>query len=623
MLLGERLPSVRFSRAAIPACRFDGWQRTRCVMPAEVTDEAAASVATTHRLGNAWTARRYAVFLVVAATLAALVAAFSLVLAAGPLGFLQILNISAFALASAWTVLGFWNSIIGFALLCFNRGGFGGGRALGTMVSHMQLRTRTAIAMTVRNEVPLQFIARLKVTKASLDETGQGACFDYFVLSDTTDPELIDEEERAIGAWLAAAGPDHRIVYRRRSSNEGFKPGNVRDFCKRWGSDYEFMVLLDADSLMDGRTIVRLVCAMEENPQLGILQSLIVGILPPSLFARIFEFGHRHGLRCGAAGAVWWQGDRCQFWGHNAVIRLAPFSQYCEMPYLPGKGPFSGHIICHDQIEASFMHRAGYQVRVLAEETGSYEGVPPTLLEFAHRNHRWCQGNLKNLRVMAAPGLAAIDRFHLGVVAQRFISWPAFVVFVLLSAICAATWPAGVLFPSSAALGVYLVWLAMFAAPKLLGVAEAAFRAPRLYGGRLQLAAGGIVELVFMLLLTPAIMVGATIFMIGLAFGRALVWEAQSRDGYRLSWRTAATGLWPQTLCGLALAAGLLATNAAAVGWFSPFLAGLILAIPFAVITSNAGWAKDVGLCRLPEEMTVPPEIQAVADTLRRSDGAA
>lgn len=595
-------------------------------MPTEAADEAAASATgavTTRRSGNAWTGRRYAVFLVVTTTLAALVAAFSHVLAAGPLGPLQALTIAAFALASAWTSLGFWNSVIGFSLLCFGRGPTRVGSLPEAIDCQAPLRTRTAIAMTVRNEVPRQFIARLKATKASLDETSQGASFDYFVLSDTTDPELIEEEERAIGTWLAEAGADHRIVYRRRSSNEGFKPGNVRDFCKRWGSAYEFMVLLDADSLMSGRAIVRLVRAMEENPQLGILQSLIVGILPPSLFARIFEFGHRHGLRCGAAGAVWWQGDRCQFWGHNAAIRLAPFSQYCEMPYLPGKGPFSGHIICHDQIEASFMHRAGYQVQVLAEEAGSYEGVPPTMLEFAHRNHRWCQGNLKNLRVMAAPGLAAIDRFHLGVVAQRFISWPAFVAFVLLSAICAATWPAGRPFPAGAAFGVYLVWLTMFAAPKLLGVAEAALYTPRPYGGRLRLAAGGILELVFMLLLTPAIMVGATIFMIGLAFGRTLVWEAQSRDGYRLSWRAAATGLWPQTLCGLVLAAGLLMMNAAAVAWFAPFLAGLIMAIPFAVLTSHGGGVKDMGLCPLPEETTVPPEIQAVADALRRPDGAA
>lgn len=595
-------------------------------MPTEATDEAAASAigaVTTRRYGNAWTGRRYAVFLAVTATLAALVAAFSHVLAAGPLGPLQVLTIAAFALASAWTGLGFWNSVIGFSLLCFGRGPTRVGSLPEAIDCQVPLRTRTAIAMTIRNEVPRQFIARLKATKASLDETSQGASFDYFVLSDTTDPELIEEEERAIGTWLAAAGADHRIVYRRRSSNEGFKPGNVRDFCKRWGSAYEFMVLLDADSLMSGRAIVRLVRAMEENPQLGILQSLIVGILPPSLFARIFEFGHRHGLRCGAAGAVWWQGDRCQFWGHNAAIRLAPFSQYCEMPYLPGKGPFSGHIICHDQIEASFMHRAGYQVQVLAEEGGSYEGVPPTMLEFAHRNHRWCQGNLKNLRIMAAPGLAAIDRFHLGVVAQRFISWPAFVAFVLLSAICAATWPAGRPFPAGAAFGVYLVWLAMFAAPKLLGVAEAALRSPRPYGGRLRLAAGGIIELVFMLLLTPAIMVGATIFMIGLAFGRTLVWEAQSRDGYRLSWRAAATGLWPQTLCGLVLAAGLLMMNAAVVAWFAPFLAGLILAIPFSVLTSHGGGVKDMGLCHLPEETTIPPEIRAVADALRRPDGAA
>ena len=61
---------------------------------------------------------------------------------------------------------------------------------------------------------------------------------------------------------------DQRLVKRRRSTNWGLKPGNIRDFCARWGENYEFMVLLDADSIMSGETIVRLVGIMENNPRL-------------------------------------------------------------------------------------------------------------------------------------------------------------------------------------------------------------------------------------------------------------------------------------------------------------------------------------------------------------------
>ena len=214
--------------------------------------------------------------------------------------------------------------------------------------------------MTVHDDGAESIFARIKSIRQSLDKTSSGQSFDYFILSDSSLPETIEAEERALALWQAEdPSVNQRVIYRRRTTNWGFKPGNIRDFCARWGEDYQLMVLLDADSIMSGETIVRLVRIMENNPQLGILQTLIVGVLCPSLFARLFEYGHRHALRCSIAGSAWWQGDRCQYWGHNAVIRMSPFARYCEMPFLPGKGPFSGHIFCHDQIEASFMHRAG------------------------------------------------------------------------------------------------------------------------------------------------------------------------------------------------------------------------------------------------------------------------
>ena len=62
-----------------------------------------------------------------------------------------------------------------------------------------------------------------------------------------------------MAGWKAEAGGGAAIVYRRRALNAGFKAGNVRDFCERWGDRFELMLPLDADSLMSGETIVRLV----------------------------------------------------------------------------------------------------------------------------------------------------------------------------------------------------------------------------------------------------------------------------------------------------------------------------------------------------------------------------
>jgi membrane glycosyltransferase len=512
-----------------------------------------------------------------------------------PLGFVLA---AAFLVNITWIALGFWNALFGFCILRVAR------RAPES--SHDAILARTAIAMVTYNEDGRQSVLRLRAIKKSVDATDCAAMFDYFLLSDSSAPDAAASEEDAFSDWQRHDASRH-IHYRRRSSNWGFKPGNIREFCATHGASYDYLILLDADSLMDGQTIARLVRIMQRNPRLGILQTLIVGVLCPSAFARIFEFGHRNGLRCSIAGAQWWQADRCQYWGHNAVIRLKPFAAFCEMPYLSGKGPFSGHILCHDQIEASFMHRAGYDVRVLAEESGSYEGVPPTLIDFFKRNHRWCRGNLKNLKLVGAPGLKLIDRFHLAVVAQRFLSYPALAAFVLVTALMAAHWPAANAFPAHRALEQFSLWLTMLFMPKILGVADAVLSSPARYGGVMRLIAGGSAELVFTLMLTAICAVETTLFILRLPFERATSWAPQARDGYTLSWGAALKAFWLSPMVAAALVAYLYHYNAAAIAWFAPFLVGLFLAVPLAKFTSSPR-AGD-GIFTLPEELDIPPVI--------------
>ena len=102
---------------------------------------------------------------------------------------------------------------------------------------------------------------------------------------------------------------------------------------------------------MSGKAIVDMVRVMEAYPRIGILQSLVVGSPAQSAFARVFQFGMRHGMRSYTMGATWWQADCGPYWGHNALIRVAPFRRHCRLPVLPGKAPLGGHILSHDQVE--------------------------------------------------------------------------------------------------------------------------------------------------------------------------------------------------------------------------------------------------------------------------------
>ena len=537
------------------------------------------------------------------------------ILAPAGFGLIEILMILMFIVFVPWSILGFWNSLLGF-LLWFTRDPMEAINPVATRAREDDpIFIRTAILMTLRNENPARAYRRLRTIKKSIDATGQGEHFDYYVLSDSSKPGVIAAERAAYAAWVPEFPSLDRLVYRHRDDNVGFKAGNVRDFCERWGKQYEIMLPLDADSLMTGSAIVRMVRIMQANPRLGILQSLVVGLPAASFFARVFQFGMRHGMRAFTSGSAWWHADCGPFWGHNAAVRIAPFTDFCKLPDLPGKPPFGGHILSHDQVEAVLMRRAGFEVRVLPEDDGSFEENPPALLDFVRRDLRWCNGNLQYFKILGMPGLLPTNRAQIALAIQMFLVSPATVLFAVLAAIAAARWPSEVAFPAKPALALYLLFIFMYFSPKLFGAAEALLRFPKQFGGVLRISAGVIVETIFSLILLPISNFNQAMFMTALLFGKANGWGSQQRDHYQVAWFAAARELMPATIFGLLMLAFLALTVPSAIPWFLPFLAGLVLSIPFAVFTSSpkiGDAAVRLKLCAIPEEFDTPAEISTL-----------
>jgi Membrane glycosyltransferase len=540
------------------------------------------------------------------------------VLKAGGWSLVDTALLIAFAVGSPWTVLGFWNSVIGLWLLH-------GVRDPITKVAPYAragdlptpITVRTAILMTLRNEDPERAILRLKTVKESIDATGFGEQFGYFVLSDTDDPSIAEAEEKAVAAWQRTLPDPQQVIYRRRADNTGFKAGNLRDFCERWGREYELMLPLDADSLMSGDTVIRLVRIMQAHRQLGILQSLVVGMPSSSAFARIFQFGMRHGMRSYTMGQAWWTGDCGPFWGHNAVVRIRPFLERCQLPVLPGKPPLGGHVLSHDQVEATLMRRAGYEVRVLPFECGSWEENPPTLLEFIRRDVRWCQGNMQYLKLLDMPGLHPMSRFQLIWAILMFLGIPAWTLMIALLPVLAYEAQSITQYPTALAVALYVVFFLMYLSPKIAGLLDVVLTrgGVRRYGGRVRFAISALIELVFSFLLGAVSTIRTTIFMIGLLFGKSVTWGGQARDAHGISWRAALVNLWPQTVFGLVLCSVLAAISPTVLAWSLPLTAGYLLAIPFAVITAHPGLGRLLrswGLCGIPEDFEAVPEIEAV-----------
>lgn len=537
------------------------------------------------------------------------------ILAHDGFGAIDVLLTAAFVIHAPWVVIGFWNSVIGLAVLHLTR------EPLHHLIPLAE-RARPddpifvgiAVVMTIRNEDPARAFLRLRTVKESLDATGFGDRFDYFILSDSSRMDVIAAEEHEFKKWRKEFPDENRLVYRRREKNTGFKAGNVRDFLERWGSHYDLMVPLDADSLMTGKSIARLVRIMQANPRLGILQSLVVGMPSQSFFARVFQFGMRHGMRSFTAGTAWWQADCGPFWGHNAIVRVAPFKEHCRLPDLPGKPPLGGHILSHDQIEAILMRNAGFEVRVFPEEEESWEEMPPAMPDFAVRDLRWCQGNLQYVKLIGLPR-KPISKFNLLFALQMFIGVAAFISFVVLAAVAAAIWPADVAFPVGSALAFYVLWVLTCLTPKIAGLADAMLRSAEQYGGARRLLVGGAFESVFSFLLTSISWLGQAIFMAALLFGRTITWDAQRRDRYRLAWGEAAKVFWPHTLFALALLIFLAFTATPAVAWFLPFLVGPLFSIPFAFVTASpelGAWAMQHRFCAIPEEFGMPADLAKV-----------
>ena len=592
-------------------------------MPQPATDALPAAAMTPAGIQSAalLTRRRQIAFALNIVTYLALALALAGVLGAGGWTLIDALMFLCFLIAAPWSVLGFWNAMIGLWLLH-------GPREHGALTKVAPyaaagerlsaLTSRTAVLMTLRNEDPARAFLRLAAVKASIDSTGQGAHFSYFALSDTSLPEIAAREEKLFAQWRASAGADAaRLFYRRRSDNTGYKAGNIRDFCARWGTGFDFMLPLDADSLMAGGTILRMARIMEEYPKLGLLQSLVVGTPAQSAFARIFQFGMRHGMRAYTMGSAWWAGDCGPFWGHNALVRIAPFAAHCELPVLPGGPPLGGQILSHDQLEAVLLRRAGFEARVLPEESGSYEDNPTTILEFTRRDLRWCQGNMQYWRLLSMPGLKFMSRFQLLWAIMMFVGIPAWTLMIALAALKGVFPKDASVFPQGLALSVYGAFLLMYLAPKLAGFLDIVLTPGELarYGGGWRFAAGCLTELLFSFLLGAVTTFRTALFMFGLLFGRTVGWSGQSRDAHALSWETALRGLWPQTLFGVIVLALYWRISPALALWSLPLTAGFVLAVPFAVLTSSprlGGWLERLRLCGMPEEFSTPPEIRAI-----------
>jgi membrane glycosyltransferase len=542
---------------------------------------------------------------------------------------LEIPTLLIFVLLFAWISAGFWTALVGFILLMRGRtDSVPGSPEL--RLAEPRPQSRVAIVMPIYNEEVERVAAGLQATYKSLQQAGALAHFEFFLLSDTRDPAIWLREELVWSALCQSLDAFGRIHYRRRPINNKAKSGNVADFCRRWGKDYEYMVVLDADSVMNGETLYRMLEMMEGNPQVGIIQTQPLAVNRETLYARLQQFAQHLYGPIFSAGLRFWQLGDGHYIGHNAILRTVPFTQYCALPVLPGRAPLGGPLLSHDFVEAALMAKSGWEVWFVPSLSGSYEEVPPTLIDDLKRDRRWAQGNLQHLRLLAGEGLRPAHRFLFVNGAMSFLAAPLWGIFLILGALGSLHW-ANTVSDGSTTLFDW-GWLADPMPFWLFGVTVILLLSPKFmavlwvvrqrgqkdhFGGLFSLLASMLFESLFSILMAPIRMAFHSQFVIQTLMGRGVHWGGQVRGDQETSWADAFRYFGWYSALGLSLAALLYPfLGAWHFVWLVPILGGLTAAVPLAAWTSRPAlgrWARRQHLFVIPEEMHVPQELQALS----------
>src|SRR5579862_1771190 len=541
-----------------------------------------------------------------------------------------------------WISIGFWTAVLGFFTLVRRRDRFAITNLDGPVPDPAELprEARTAIVMPIADEPVDRVFAGLRAIHRSLERAGALQHFHFFVLSDSKDPGGSVREEEAWFEWCRAVDGFDRIFYRRRQVRLERKSGNVADFCRRWGAQYRYMIMLDADSVMTGDTLLRLVRLMERHPDVGMIQTAPTAVNRRSLFARVQQFASRVYGPMFAAGLHYWQLGDGQYWGHNTIIRVAPFMEHCALPRLPGREPLGGEILSHDFVEAALMGRAGWTLWLAYDLGGSYEEVPSTLLEEMRRDRRWCQGNLQHLRLLFTEGLFGAHRALFLNGALSYMSallWNAFLILSTISAIWNALTPPEY-FPHGPSLfPEWPIWrpawaLALLAVigmilyfPKALSIVLVATkrREARLYGGLGRLTLSVLLEIVLSSLLAPIRMVFHSRFVGMNLLGRTVGWKSQVRGDDETKWGEALRHHALDMVVASAWGVTLFWLNPHYFWWVTPIIGALVLAVPVSVLSSRVGTgdrARRLGLFLIPEESQPPHELRDLDELLRAAD---
>ncbi len=550
---------------------------------------------------------------------------------------LLFISTALFTILFYWISLGFWSFIMGIFIMLRKYDNFSFKHSVPENTP-LPKDARTSLLFPVYNEDAKTVCAGIRTVWQSLCTAGIEKHFDIFILSDSTKADAWVNEEEAWRELCELENAHEHIFYRHRKMNIKRKSGNIADFCRRWGHQYRYMIIFDADSLMSAHSLKRLVQIMEKNPDVGIVQSPPKIIKSQSLIARVQQFANHLYGPVFATGLSFWRLGNTQYWGHNAIIRTEPFMKHCQLPKLSERIPLGGEILSHDFVESALMRRAGYGVWLDYDLEGSFEQSPPSLIDELIRDRRWCQGNLQHSRLLFTAGFFPTHRalFINGI--MSYVSALLWLLFLLASSaqVIMELFIIPDYFPSEASLipdwpEYFPNWLLTLLSctaillflPKIFVIALMHVKnATQAFGGFFKMTLSVIFEIILSAFLAPVRMLFHSWFVISSLIGRTVGWNSQNRES-GTSWYDAFRFHWWGSVIGGVWGWFMYLANPGFFIWFAPVALGLVFSIPLSVWTSKMSIGKRLqswGIFLTPPETMPSDEIQALDKNLEPSN---
>jgi membrane glycosyltransferase len=499
--------------------------------------------------------------------------------------------------------------------------------------------TLTALVMPIYNEDPLRTTAALQAMAEALALIDAHRGFEIVMLSDSTNADAWIRETLSVNLLRNSLLPNMPVWYRRRWQNVARKSGNIEDFVTRWGGRYDHMIVLDADSLIDAPTLLSLVRAMQADPDLGILQTAPQLIGAQTFFGRLQQFAACVYGPVITRGLSAWSGDSGNYWGHNAIIRMAAFAQNCGLPKLTGRKPFGGFVLSHDFVEAALMRRGGWKIRMATDCGGSWEESPPSLIDIAIRDRRWAQGNLQHMKIIGSAGLSFTSRMHLGVGIMSYLSSPLWLLMIGIGFALAVqshlirpeyfnhdfqlfpSWPR---FDVELMMSLFWFSMVVLLIPKMLGLIRALLsrRIRRGSGGVIGIAGSCLLEVILSALYAPILMLIQCRHVFEVFMGRDSGWKPQRRDSGGTTWSDAWHYHKRHMLLSCVTAVIVWFLSPPLLAWLSPALLGLFLAVPLSRASGSVSLGRilsKLALLRTPEESQIPALVARRQELVRQA----